>query len=334
MTLVQRVISAALCFLLAVPTAYADLGDFAKGGSHIKGATSGEGGGAGATTKQLDRCAAKLGTLAVTEPQDYVMKTLQQHTLPSPTQMIRLIVQQSGCFAVVERGLAMQNVMQERALADGGQLRGNQNMGKGQMVTADFVLTPDILFKNNNAGGLGGIGALFGPIGAVVAGSLKFKNAQVTLTMADTRSGLQVAAATGASEATDFGIGGLVGGAGGGVGLGAYENTAEGKVVAMAFLDAYNQLVRAVQNNPELTRANATVKVASAGRATANAVNSGDVGHAKIANIAVYKTADKKAVAFKLSKQEEVVILSDEGGLLEIQAEKGSGWVDARMISR
>lgn len=306
-----------------------------KGGSEISGGAGSEGGGANAT-KSLERCSKKLGTLAVVEPQDYMMKALSQFSLPSPTQMIRVIVQQSGCFAVVERGIGMQNLMQERALQEGGQLRNNQNVGKGQMVTADYVMTPDIMFKNNNAGGVGGfLGGLLGPVGAVVGGAIKFKSAQVTLTMADTRSSLQVGAATGSSEATDFGLGGALGMAGGGLGLGAYENTAEGKVVAMAFLDAYNQLVATVRGNSELTRDNASLAVASAGRnSTANQAQGGDVGRAKIGGISVFKSSERKAVAFKLAKDEEVVILGSNNGLLEVQAEKGSGWVDARMIAR
>ncbi len=306
-----------------------------KGGSDITGGASAEGGGANAT-KSLERCPKKLGTLAVVEPQDYMMKALAQYSLPSPTQMIRLIVQQSGCFAVVERGIGMQNLMQERALQEGGQLRNNQNVGKGQMVTADYVMTPDIMFKNNNAGGVGGLlGGFLGPIGAVVGGAIKFKSAQVTLTMADTRSSLQVAAATGSSEATDFGIGGALGAAGGGLGLGAYENTAEGKVVAMAFLDAYNQLVASVRNNQELARDNAVLSVASSGKgANANQVKGGDVGRAKIGGVSVLKSAQGKSIAFKLTKDEEVVILDEKDGFLEVQAEKGGGWVDARMIAR
>lgn len=306
-----------------------------KGGSEISGGAGAEGGGANAT-KSLERCSKKLGTLAVVEPQDYMMKALSQFSLPSPTQMIRVIVQQSGCFAVVERGIGMQNLMQERALQEGGQLRNNQNVGKGQMVTADYVMTPDIMFKNNNAGGVGGfLGGLLGPVGAVVGGAIKFKSAQVTLTMADTRSSLQVGAATGSSEATDFGLGGALGMAGGGLGLGAYENTAEGKVVAMAFLDAYNQLVATVRGNSELARDNAALSVASAGRnSMANQVRGGDVGRAKIGGVSVFKSYERKSVAYKLTKDEEVVILGEKDGFLEVQAEKGSGWVDVRMIAR
>jgi hypothetical protein len=50
----------------------------------------------------------------------------------------------------------MQNMMQERALAKSGELRQDSNVGGGQMVTADYVLTPAVVFSENNAGGVGG----------------------------------------------------------------------------------------------------------------------------------------------------------------------------------
>lgn len=319
--------------LMASLGAVASAQELGKGGGPVQGAAKAEGG--GGNTKQLERCDQKLGTLAVVEPQDFIMKSLSQYSLPSPTQMIRVVIQQSGCFAVVERGVGMQNLMQERSLADGGQLRSNQNVGKGQMVTADYVMTPDVAFQNNNAGGIGGaIGGLFGPIGAAIGGALKFKNAQVTLTVADTRSGLQVGAATGASESTDFGLGGVLGAAGG-LGLGAYENTSEGKVVAGAFVDAYNQMVRSVRNNPDLVRDNASLSVGKAGASVkANAAAAGDVATAKIANIPVYAKQDKKKVAFKLGKDEQVVILGEANGMLEVQGGGGSGWADGRLFNR
>ncbi len=93
-----------------------------------------------------------------------------------------MMIQQSNCFIVVERGQAMQNIMQERNLAEAGQTRKGSNMGKGQLAVADFVLTPEISFAENNAGGAGGglaaVGSLFGPIGMVlgaIAGGVKFK---------------------------------------------------------------------------------------------------------------------------------------------------------------
>jgi hypothetical protein len=57
-----------------------------------------------------------------------------------------------------------------------------------------------------------------------------------------------VAAATGSARNFDFsGFGALFGGFVGG-GVGAYENTAQGKVIVAAFVNAYNNLVIAVRN--------------------------------------------------------------------------------------
>ena len=90
-------------------------------------------------------------------------------------------------------------------------------------------------------------GRKLGAIGAVVGG-LKFKKAETILTMIDNRSGVQLAAAQGQARKTDFG-GGIAGWGGSGYGaLGGYTNTPEGKVLAAAFADAYNNLVRALRN--------------------------------------------------------------------------------------
>jgi hypothetical protein len=77
---------------------------------------------------ELAKCDKPLGALAVVEPQDDVIRSLQRFNLQSPSGMIRLMVQQSNCFTVVERGVAMKNMQQERALAEAGELRKGSNM--------------------------------------------------------------------------------------------------------------------------------------------------------------------------------------------------------------
>ncbi|MEO8754500.1 MAG: hypothetical protein ABI624_17655 [Casimicrobiaceae bacterium] len=103
-----------------------------------------------------------------------------------------------------------------------------QNIGRGQMVGADFTVTPSVVFSENNAGGMGGaVGGLlgrFGNAGAVVgavAGGLKFKEAQTSMLVVDVRSSIQVAAAQGSAQQTDFALGGALLGGGGGAALGA-----------------------------------------------------------------------------------------------------------------
>ena len=57
------------------------------------------------------------------------MQALSRRGLQSPSSLIRLMVQQSNCFIVVDRGMGMQNLMQERDLAGSGELREGANLG-------------------------------------------------------------------------------------------------------------------------------------------------------------------------------------------------------------
>jgi curli biogenesis system outer membrane secretion channel CsgG len=173
--------------------------------------------------------------------------------------LIRLLVQQSNCFVVVERGAAMNNMAQERALDRSGETRQGSNFGKGQMVAADYSMNPTVSFSSGNTGGIGAsLGAFTRQLGSLgtaaanVAGSTKTREASTMLTLIDNRSGVQLAAAEGSASKTDFGawshVFGAGSGGGGGGGLGGYTNTPEGKVLAGAFADAYNQLVKSVKN--------------------------------------------------------------------------------------
>ncbi|HEY1070245.1 CsgG/HfaB family protein [Thermomonas sp.] len=216
-----------------------------------------QGAAAGASAKgaaaNLEYCDEPMGTIAVVEEQegDWYRYLTSDLRLPSTIPVIRMLIQQSNCFVVVERGRAMQNMMQERALQDSGELRGGSGFGKGQMVAADYTVNPSINFSQSNAGGIGGalghFGGVLGAVGAL-AGGLKFGKAETMLTMIDNRSGVQIGVAMGAAKKTSFGIG--VGGAGSnGFGaLGGYSNTPEGKTIAAAFAEAYNNLVRAMRD--------------------------------------------------------------------------------------
>jgi hypothetical protein len=117
------------------------------------------------------------------------------------------------------------------------------------MVAADYTIIPSLVFSDNNAGGVGAaIGGLFGSVGALLGGSLKFSDAQSVMTLAENRSGVQVAAAEGSARGTSFaGDIGAIGGALGGA-LGGYTNTAEGKVIVGAMMDAFNTLVKSTKN--------------------------------------------------------------------------------------
>lgn len=216
--------------------------------------TEATGSAAGSTSQgansALQHCASPLGTVEIYEHTNdpwYYTLTNQYH-LPSVTPLIKLIVQQSNCFMIVTRGQGLAASMQERTLAQSGELRNNSNFHNGQLVAADYTMVPSVNISNRNAGGLGAIIGELSPVAGLFAAGVHAKDADTTLLLDDNRSAVQVAAATGSARNFDFsGFGALFGGFVGG-GLGAYENTAQGKVIVAAFVNAYNNLVVAVRN--------------------------------------------------------------------------------------
>jgi len=308
-----------------------------KGGSVVKGAagTDGSVGDSG-----VEKCDKTMAAVAVVEPQDFVLVSLRRYNLQSPVGLIRLMIQQSNCFIVVERGTGMQNMMQERALADSGQSRAGSNMGGGQMVTADFILTPGVVFSENNAGGVGGAAAgLLGHKVGAVAGGLKFKEAQTSMLVADARSSVQVAAAEGSTKKADLRLGGLLFGGRGGVAAGGYGNTNEGKIIAAAFMDNYNNIVRAVHSDPSLQRNVGTLKqeAAAGGTTKAGAVfGEGDVLAPKIAGVKLLaQPSDAGKVLATLGRGDELVVIgAEKDGYINVQAASASGWVRVVLVQK
>ena len=218
-------------------------------GSAAGSATAGE-------SSQLERCESPLGTVSLIENQSAGWYTILtgEYRLPPTANLLRLLVQQSNCFIVVERGAAGMNAMtRERALMQSGEMRGGSNFGRGQMVASDYGLSPEIVFSNNDAGGIGGTlgGLVGGGRGRAIAqlgASMQTKEASALLTLIDNRSGVQVAAAEGSASKTDFaGFAGL-GGLSAAGGVGGYTRTPQGKVIAAAFMDAFNQMVRSLRS--------------------------------------------------------------------------------------
>ena len=201
---------------------------------------------------RLFRCAAPVGNAALVEPPEETRATLEGVGLGSPVLILRLLMGQSGCFAIVDRGAAYEVMMRERELAEAKELEEGSQMDRGQMVAADFLITPGVLFQDANAGGrsFGAIiGALVSETLGVGGGGVDVNNleAQVLLTLTNVRTGVQDAVVVGSARKQDssFSLGALLlgGSAGGGVGGGAYESTDIGKIVMAALLDSHNRLV-------------------------------------------------------------------------------------------
>jgi curli biogenesis system outer membrane secretion channel CsgG len=205
--------------------------------------------------RQIPTCTRKLGSIAIVEPEN---NWWREFNLGSPEQIMRVYVQQSGCFTLVNRGRSMQSRAMERAMADQGELQRGSNLGRGQVRAADYFLEPNIVTANRNSGGggagavLGGIGGMFGGFGRAVgaiAGGINVKKgeATVTLSIVNARTTEEEALTQGYARKSDWGWGagggGFAGGAFGGAAGGGYQDTAIGQVILMAYLDAYIKLV-------------------------------------------------------------------------------------------
>jgi hypothetical protein len=213
-------------------------------------------------TAQIPRCGRRLGALAIVEPDN---QWWREYNLGSPEAILRVFVQQSGCFTLVNRGRSMQSRNMERAMADSGELQRGSNLGRGQVRAADYFLEPNIVSANRNSGG-GGAGAVLGSIGGglfgrgvgAIAGGLNVRKgeANVTLSVVNARTTEEEALTEGYARKTDVSFGGGAGGGGfwgtfAAAGGGGYQNTEIGQVIVLAYLDAYTKLVTEMGGLPD-----------------------------------------------------------------------------------
>ena len=203
--------------------------------------------------KELPKCIKPIAKVALIEDdaarQRYSYVLSQNGLPPSPLSLLRLLLQQSNCFQIIDRNRGMQASLQEQQLAEQGMLRADSETAKGQMMTPDYTITPNIVFSEDDAGGgVGAAGALLPGIAGVLGGlKVSKKEAQVVLFLVDSRTSLQVAASEGSAKVSDLGFAGL--GvtsllAGGG---GAWAKTNQGKVLAAAFLDATSKMINIIR---------------------------------------------------------------------------------------
>jgi curli biogenesis system outer membrane secretion channel CsgG len=274
---------------------------------------------------EIPTCAKPLGSISVLEPEDATDWWTGQQ-LPAPSKLIKVFVSKSRCFTLVDRGAGLDAAQRERALGASGELRNRSNVGKGQMRAADYVMIPDLISANRNAGGnaIGGlIGGLVGGRAGAAIGGLNFqkKTADVVLTVTDVRSTEQVAMAEGSAKKTDIGWGaggGLFGYSGFGAGgASGYANTEIGQVITLAYLEAYIGVVEQLGGLPD---------------------------NASAANAQQAVTVTKPARLFTTAKGTKVVRSLDPGMMLyptgnkegmmwEVEDELGNkGWISSTLI--
>jgi len=310
------------------------------------------GGGSVVGAEGLERCDAPLGLLAVADPRDEMIRVLWSYRLQSPVQLIRLMVQQSNCFTVVERGVGAEYILREQSLRRASE---SGQTDTSRLIAADYVLTPSVVFAEDNAGGLRGdldgwldrSSRLWGR----VTGGVRFKEAQTSMLLADARTGIQVAAAEGSTRKADLNLTGRMFSRGTYGSLGGYGDTNEGKIVAAALLDNYNKIVRVVRSMTPTHRSGAVTPAvlpaavsavnAGAGLGVASAtaagvVDVGDVVRPRIANIRLFKWPDVSAdIIATLGRADELVVTAtNRNGFVAVRGARSYGWVERELVAR
>lgn len=284
-----------------------------------------------ASEPTVARCDAPLGYVAVVELDEYVLDTLWRYRLRSPGPLLRMVIQQSGCFTVVERGAGVTAVLQERQLAARGQLRNGSAMGEGQLVAADYILTPSVIFSNQNAGGFrAGLGDFIGSRWSSLTPGVKFKEAQTGLTLVDARTGVQLGAAESTTRKADLSLSAWLVGRGGYSSFDGYGNTAEGKLIASSLIANFNSLVSSVRHQLPVKQPITQATTGGAG------FSIGEVVIAKIGGLLLRATPSEQAASLaELGSEAELVVIgASVGEYLPVQSGALRGWLPTVLVRR
>jgi curli biogenesis system outer membrane secretion channel CsgG len=198
----------------------------------------------------VPRCTRKLGTVSVADGDDPSGWT--QFSLAPPSKLLKVMIQRSGCFNLVDRGTGLNAAERERMIGGNLGLQRGSNVGQGQIKAADYVLVAEIQGANGNVQGSavgGGIGGLVGGrLGGVLGGIRSRKlEANTIVSVTNVRTTETIATEDGYAAKNDIGFAagggmGFLGGAAGAVG-GGYESTDIGRIVTLSFIQAYSKLV-------------------------------------------------------------------------------------------
>jgi curli biogenesis system outer membrane secretion channel CsgG len=203
-----------------------------------------------ATMNDVPHCMRKLGTLSVMDGDDPSGWT--QFQLAGPQKLLKVLVQRSGCFNLVDRGSGLSAAQRERDIGGGLGMQRGSNVGQGQIKAADYVLVAEVQAADRDSGG-SAVGAAAGGLighgfGAVLGGISSHKmeaNTVLSLTNVRTTETLAVQDGYAAKNSISFGGGGggfFGGGAAALVG-GGYDSTDIGRIVTLAFIQAYGKMV-------------------------------------------------------------------------------------------
>jgi hypothetical protein len=272
------------------------------------------------TMNDVPRCYRKLGSISIVDGDD--PRGWTQYSLASPQKLLKVLVQRSNCFTLVDRGSGLQAAERERNIGGNLGLQRGSNVGQGQIKAADYVLVAEVQAANRNASGSaigGAIGGLVGGRFGALAGGVGSKKmeANTVLSITNVRTTETIATTEGyaAKNSMTFGAGGGTGFFGGGLGAvgGGYDNTDIGRIVTLSFIQAYAKMVEElglVRPGDAGTAQAAPAKTFTAQRSVVMRASS--VGSAKIvrtlpAGSIVYPTGNKNGLWWEVADENDNV---------------------------
>jgi curli biogenesis system outer membrane secretion channel CsgG len=171
-------------------------------------------------------------------------------------EMLLTALISSNRFSVLERQV-LDEVMQEQELAAFGAAKQGEGPQRGQIKTADLMITAAVTeFEPQASGGMGGIGAGGGVgsgiLGGLLGASLNKAHMALDIRIIDTSTSEVLAATRVQGKATDVAGGFMAGFFGGwalGVGLGGYANTPMEKAIRVCIIEAVKYISRTTPAN-------------------------------------------------------------------------------------
>jgi curli biogenesis system outer membrane secretion channel CsgG len=190
---------------------------------------------------RIARCSERVGAAAITES-DANAQALNSAGLPrSMAPLVRQLLLQTRCFAVVERGAGFAALENEiRIREQQGQERSRQ---MAAMTAADYVIRAEIVFAEQTGGSKGALGAALGNLLGGFGFETRTREALVVISAIDARTSEIVTASFGRGTQDTAGAGSIALGSGLLALQGGWMDSPQAKPVAAALVDAWNQLL-------------------------------------------------------------------------------------------
>ena len=121
--------------------------ELGKGGSVVTGSAGPTG--AKNAAKELMTCDAPVAVVSLVENRGGYIGIGRGGLPESPLPLVRVLMQQSGCFRIVDRNSGLEQTINEQELKDKGVLRSDEkgNVKKGRGIVAQYTVVPSLTFS-------------------------------------------------------------------------------------------------------------------------------------------------------------------------------------------